>query len=183
MKKILFISVFLIGLLTYGQNEITLSPNTDRQKVTTFGLNGNNLEFQIENDILRSVDLSPIASSSFPAEIGVACSDEISDLSTGLKVTFRMPYAMTLTEIRANVNEAPTGSTLEVDVQETGVTLFSTLLTIDNGEETSETSATAAMLSDTALADDAEITVIINQVGSTTTGKGLKLWLIGTRSL
>jgi len=32
------------------------------------------------------------------------------------------------------------------------------------------------------LADDAEITIDIDQVGSTVAGAGLKIWLIGTRT-
>lgn len=115
--------------------------------------------------------------------IGIACSDETTDLTTGTaKVTFRMPFAMTLSDVRANVNTAPTGSTLTVDINEAGVSILSTLLTIDASEETSETAATPAVISDTALADDAEMTIDIDAVGSTTAGKGLKVWLIGSRA-
>jgi len=116
-------------------------------------------------------------------EIGVACSDESTDLTIGTaKVTFRMPYAMTLTAVRANVNTAPTDATIIVDINEGGSTILSTKLTIDATELTSTTAATAAVISDSALADDAEITIDIDQVGSTAAGKGLKVWLIGTRA-
>jgi len=118
-----------------------------------------------------------------PVEIGIACSDETTALTTGTaKATFRMPFAMTLTEVRANVNTAPAGSTIIVDINESGTTILSTKLTIDSGEKTSTTAATAAVISDTALADDAEITIDIDQVGSSTAGKGLKVWLIGKRA-
>lgn len=120
---------------------------------------------------------------SIPVEIVIACSDETTNLSTGTaKVTFRMPHAMTLTEVRASVTDAPTGSTLIVDINEGGSTILSTKLSIDASEKTSTTAATAAVISDTALADDAEITIDIDQVGSTNTGKGLKVTLIGTRA-
>ena len=116
-------------------------------------------------------------------EIGVACSDETTDLTTGTaKATFRMPCAMTLEEVRASVTTAPTGSTLTVDINEGGTTVLSTKLTIDAGEKTSTTAATAAVISDTALADDAEITIDIDQIGSTVAGAGLKVWLIGNRA-
>jgi len=118
-----------------------------------------------------------------PVEIGIACSDETSNLTTGTaKVTFRMPYAMTLTSVRASVNTAPTGSTLIVDLNEGGTSVLSTKLSIDASEKTSTTAATAAVISDSALADDAEITIDIDQIGSTVAGKGLKVWLIGTRA-
>lgn len=118
--------------------------------------------------------------------IGVAISDETTDLTTGTaKVTFRMPFAMTLDSdgLRANVNTAPVGSTIIIDINEGGSTIMTTnKLSIDASEKTSETAATAPGITDTALADDAEITIDIDQVGSTTTGKGAKVWFIGTRT-
>jgi hypothetical protein len=118
-----------------------------------------------------------------PVEIGLACSDETTSLTTGTaKVTFRMPYAMTLTAVRASVTTAPTGSTLVVDVNEGGTSVLSTKLSIDATEKTSTTAATAAVISDSALADDAEITVDIDQIGATVAGAGLKVWLIGVRA-
>jgi hypothetical protein len=117
------------------------------------------------------------------AELVIACSDEATNLTTGTaKVTFRMPYAMTLSSVRASVNTAPTGSTLIVDINEGGSTILSTKLSIDASELTSTTAATAAVISDTALADDAEVTIDIDQIGSTVAGKGLKVVLKGTRA-
>lgn len=115
--------------------------------------------------------------------IGISCSDETTDLATGTAVaTFRMPFAMTLAEVRASLTTAPVGSTVIIDINESGTTILSTKLSIDASEKTSETAVTAAVISDSALADDAEITIDIDQVGSTTAGAGLKIWLIGTRA-
>lgn len=117
-------------------------------------------------------------------EIGVAVSDETTALTTGTaKVTFRMPFAMTLTAVRASVTTAPTDAILIVDINEGGSTIMTTnKLSIDATEKTSTTAATAAGITDTALADDAEITIDIDQVGSTVAGAGLKVWLIGYRT-
>jgi hypothetical protein len=118
-----------------------------------------------------------------PVEIGLACSDETTALTTGTaKVTFRMPFAMTLTAVRASVTTAPTDASLIVDINEAGSTILSTKLSIDATEKTSTTAASAAVISDAALADDAEITIDIDQIGSTIAGAGLKVWLIGTRA-
>lgn len=118
-----------------------------------------------------------------PTEIQLACSDETTALTTGTaKVTFRMPYAMTLTAVRASVTTAPTGSTLVVDINESGASVLSTKLSIDVSEKTSTTAATPPVISDSALADDAEITIDIDQIGSTIAGAGLKVTLIGTRA-
>lgn len=117
------------------------------------------------------------------AALCIACSDETTDLVADTAVvTFRMPFAMTVSEVRANVNTAPVGSTLIVDINEGGVSILGTKLSIDAGEETSETAAAAATITDAALADDAEITIDIDQVGATTAGTGLKVWLIGVRA-
>lgn len=112
----------------------------------------------------------------------IAVSDETTALTVGAaKVTFRAPHAMTLTQIpRASVVTAPTGSTLIVDINEGGSTIFSTELSIDATEKTSTTAGTAAVLSDTSIADDAEVTIDIVQVGSTVAGAGLKITIYYT---
>lgn len=110
----------------------------------------------------------------------VACSDEVTALTAGTgKVTFRMPYAFILSAVRASLGTPQTsGSILTVDINEGGTSILSTKLTIDNGEKTSVTAAASPVLSDTALADDAEITIDIDQLGDGT-AKGLKVMLIG----
>lgn len=114
----------------------------------------------------------------------IACSDETTDLTTGTaKVTFRMPYAFDLLPgaagVRASLTGAPSGSTLIADINEGGSSILSTKLSVDAGEKTSTTAATPAVISDTSLADDAEITIDIDQIGSSSAGKGLKIALIG----
>lgn len=113
----------------------------------------------------------------------LAASDESTALTTGTsKITFRMPYAFTLTAVRASLSTAQaSGSILTVDINDSGTTILSTKLTIDNTEKTSTTAATAPVISDTALADDTEITIDIDQIGDGT-AKGLKITLIGTRA-
>lgn len=110
----------------------------------------------------------------------IACSDETTALTAGTaKVTFRMPYAFTLSAVRASLTTAQaSGSLFTVDINEGGVSILSTKLTIDNTEKTSVTAATPAVVSDSALADDAEITIDIDQIGGGT-AKGLKVYLIG----
>jgi hypothetical protein len=113
--------------------------------------------------------------------IGIALSDETTAITTGTaKVTIRMPYAFTLTAVRANLNTASSSGIPTVDINEAGVSILSTKLTIDANEKTSTTAATAAVISDTSLADDAEITFDIDVAG--TGAKGLKVWLIGSRT-
>lgn len=103
-----------------------------------------------------------------------ALSDESTALTTGVKLKFRLP-ACTILDLRSSVGTAPTGANLILDVKENGTTILSTLLSIDAGESTSTTAGTPAVISDASIADDAEITVEITQVGSTIAGAGLKL--------
>lgn len=119
----------------------------------------------------------------FPVSLVIAASDESTALSTGTgKVTFRMPHAMTLAEVRASLTTAQaSGSIFTVDINEDGASILSTKLTIDNTEKTSTTATTPAVISDTTLADDAEITVDIDQIGDGT-AKGLKITLIGVKA-
>lgn len=110
----------------------------------------------------------------------VAAGDETTDLTAATaKVTFRMPYAFKVTEVRASVTTAPAGSAITVDINEGGSSILSTKLTIDAGEKTSTTAATPAVISDADLADDAEITIDVDAIGSGTAGAGLKVTLIG----
>ena len=113
----------------------------------------------------------------------IACSDETTDLTTGTKVTFRMPYAFTVSAVRASLTTVATGGTLlTVDINEAGTTILSTKITIDASESTSTTAATPPVISDTALADDAQMTIDIDAVGNTTAGKGLKVYIIGVKA-
>ena len=113
----------------------------------------------------------------------IACSDEATALTADTaKVTFRMPYAMALSSVRASLTTAQTsGSIFFVDINQDGSSILSTRLRLDNGEKSSTTASVQPVISNSALANDAEITIDIDQVGDGT-AKGLKVTLIGTRS-
>lgn len=86
---------------------------------------------------------------------------------------------MTLSAVRASLTTAQdSGALLTVDINAAGASILSTKLTIDNTERSSATAATPAVIATGALADDAEITIDIDQVGGGTAA-GLKVYLIG----
>lgn len=139
--------------------------NTETNITVTYQDADNTLDFEV----------------TFPAVIGVACSDETTDITTGTaKATFRMPHAMTVTGVRATLSTASSSGTPTIDINDGGTTILSTKITIDANEKTSTTAAVAPVISDSALADDAEITIDIDVAG--TGAKGLKVWIIGTRA-
>ncbi|MEM7311349.1 MAG: hypothetical protein AAF682_32080 [Planctomycetota bacterium] len=110
----------------------------------------------------------------------VAVGDESTVLTTGTaKVTFRMPYAFTLSGVRASLTTASSSGVVTVDVNEGGSSVLSTKLSIDQGESTSTTAATPAVISDAALADDTEITIDVDAAGAG--AAGLKVTLIGSQ--
>ena len=112
----------------------------------------------------------------------IACSDETSDLVVGDdKAQIRLPFQFELTSISANVNTAPVGSTISIQVQEDGTDILSTPITIDVSETTSATAATPPVISDSTLASNSIISIDLDQIGSSTAGTGLKINLIGYR--
>jgi hypothetical protein len=113
--------------------------------------------------------------------IGIALSNETSIISAGSAIaTIRSPFAMTLTGVRANLNTASSSGNPTVDINVAGTSVLSTKLTIDANELTSVTAATPAVISTSAIADDAILTFDIDAAG--TGAKGLKVWLYGTRA-
>ena len=131
---------------------------------------------------ILSSEIARLARTTSPQALIVAVSDETTALTTGTaKITFRMPFAFVLTDVRGSLSTAQTsGSTLTVDINETGASILSTKLTIDNTEKTSTTAATQPVISDSTLADDAEVTIDIDTVGDGT-AKGLKVTMLGYR--
>jgi hypothetical protein len=111
----------------------------------------------------------------------LALSDETTNITTGTaKITFRAPFAWTLTKIpRASLSTASSSGTPTVDINVNGSSILSTKLTIDANETTSTTAATAAVLSSTTVADDSEITLDIDVAG--TGAKGLKVTIFYKR--
>jgi hypothetical protein len=176
----LYSDSFNVSDIAFGAQTWEVDPGTIGPAPTVFAQQG----------VARLVGASPVMHAhtaseilNNPVELIVVCSDETTNLTAGVaKVTLRSPYAFTLTRVRASVNTAPTGSTLIVDINENGTSVLSTKLSIDASEKTSTTAASSAVISDSAIANDAEITVDIDQVGSTIAGKGLKVVLIGTRA-
>ena len=117
----------------------------------------------------------------------IACSDESTALtaSDNPKLTFRMPYNMSLNSgiagIRASLTGAGSTSGLTtIDVNQGGSTILSTKLTIDYGELTSYTGATPVVISTSALTDNSSMTVDIDGVTGGADETGLKIQLIGT---
>lgn len=134
-----------------------------------------------DDPTFEEVDAAAAEAGPVAAEVMVAVSDETTAITPGAgKVTFRMPYAMEVSEVRASLNDPSTaGGPVTVDITAGGVSIFSTPLTIDNTETTSVTATTAAVISGGSLSDNAEVVIDVDTAGTGATG--LKVTLIGTR--
>lgn len=116
----------------------------------------------------------------------VACGDETTAIdSTGQKISFRMPFAMTLNAgtagVKGSLVTAGTGAALlTCDINESGTSILSTKLTFDATETTTTTAATPVVISDTSLADDAIITIDVDTLDTGGVAAGLKIALIGS---
>jgi hypothetical protein len=84
--------------------------------------------------------------------------------------------AITVKAVGAYVDTAGTTNTTTIDINEAGVSILSTKITIDSTEKSSETAATPPVISDTAIAADAVVTFDIDAI-STTAAKGLTVWV------
>ena len=108
----------------------------------------------------------------------IACSDETSDLTIAdAKVTFRAPFKMKVVAVRANVNTAPAGADIIIDIRAGGTTIFDTKPHIDADDLTSQASTTSIVLdaTDSVIDDDEEIKIDVDDIGTSTPGKGLKV--------
>lgn len=112
----------------------------------------------------------------------VACSDEGGLLpdAPSLLLTFRSPYRVQLSQIRASLNAAQaSGPKITMDVRVNTVSIFSTLLSIDNAATTSVGATVPAVLTTAEIAEDAEVAIYLSAAGAPS-ATGLKLLFLGT---
>lgn len=122
------------------------------------------------------------APGSLPYSLVIACSSTTQFLTAGVaKETFRVPSSFTLTEVRASLTTASTGSSVIIDVNLSGVSVFGTTkLSINATHTTSTTASTSPTITTNSFVSNSEITIDIDQVGSTIPGAGLKIYLFGS---
>ena len=114
----------------------------------------------------------------------VALSDETTALTTGVRVTISYwPRASVLTDIPIwMVGTAPVGSAIQLDIRVGGTSIFSTLPTIA-ASSLSSVGGTAAVFSTAfvsggqQIAAGSVVTFHVLQIGSSTAGAGLKVFV------
>ena len=110
-------------------------------------------------------------------EIGVALSDETTDLATGTDVVkFSMPFAMYVRDLFLCCSTAPTGAAIAVEAKVGGSAFAGGEIPIDAFDSIGNSGLDSGLL-----ARGAVISFDMTAVGSTIPGKGLKVWLRGSR--
>jgi hypothetical protein len=110
----------------------------------------------------------------------VQVGDETTAITAGVgKITFRAPWALTLSSVRATLAAASTAGAVTIDVNVNGSTILSTKLTVDQNETTSVTAAIPAVISNVDIADNDVISVDVDGAGAN--AAGLKITLLGNR--
>ena len=172
--------VQILGNLTIG-GSANLIPSTSAVYTLFDHSNHDDIVALILNDEVV-LSASPVYKN-IEESMTISLSDEDTDLTTGTsKITFRAPFAMTLTSIpRSSLSTASSSGLVTVDINKSGTSVLGVdKLSIDANEKTSTTAATATTLSTTSIEDDSELTFDIDAEG--TGAKGLKVTLYYKRS-
>ena len=186
---------------------IDVAPNgaTELKSVDSSGALGATLLLKADGDLTIDANLHttfkragvPMATieSLREREYMFALSDETSILTTGTKLTCRLPNTFTITQVFLNCSTAPTGAAIIVDITDDGTSIF------DNGTNNGvrpSIAAGAKTNSGTGFAfaqggaaatgacnivSDSELVFEIDQVGSTVAGKGLKISFKGYNTI
>jgi len=147
-----------------------------------YGIGSSGQVLSVQSNLPTWIDADSIT---HQVVVTFACGDETTAIdATGQKLSFRMPFAMTLNAgilgVKGSLVTAGTGvNLLTVDINEAGATILSTKLTFDATETTTVSASTPVVISDVNLASDAIITVDVDQLDSGGVGAGLKISLIG----
>ena len=119
----------------------------------------------------------------YTESIVLPISDESTDLTTGDSVyTFFLPYSCTIDKISGSLNGVCAGSSVQVDIQRNGTSIFDTSkLTIPTNSDMN--SSQPDFDNNLVLPAFSRITFNIDQIGSTTAGYGLKVMFILHRTV
>jgi hypothetical protein len=107
--------------------------------------------------------------------------NETTVLTTGAgKFSFRLPYGLLLSEVRASLSTPFAVGATTLDLKLAGVSILSAAIQVDATMGTSVGSAAPPAILTHELPDNGVVTVDVATVGSSADGKGLKVYLIGS---
>lgn len=118
-------------------------------------------------------------------DLSYAATDELTPITAVIgtpKVTINAPFNFTLVDLFIGLTTPQSaGATFTVDIKKNGVSIFGTLITIDNTEQTSLTALVPYVLTTTAFVKGDIITTEVTQVGAGD-ATGLKVYMNTNRA-
>lgn len=114
--------------------------------------------------------------------IGVTLSGT-EDLTTGtVKWGYDMPFDFTVLRVYATLITAPTGSSVQIDINDEGVSLLNSVLSIAVSTNNAETTSFSGATNSYDLSKNDHLSYDIDQIGSTIAGAGLTVFMEGIRT-
>lgn len=160
------------------------------QQITASIVAGSIDESKLDASVNASLDLadSALQSQTFNESIVIYLGSLDTDIATTTKAAIipYLPYNLEVSELVLEVDTAPTGSNIEVDINVDGVSFLTTIISIDATETSSTTAATAYAIDTTTFPNSripkgSTVTVDIDQPGTTVAGQNLVLVINGVR--
>jgi hypothetical protein len=174
----------VLGRITSGAGDTEELTGTDVATIigsTTTSATGvvelaTNAETAAQTDTARAV--TPEDTKFIPQYFCFKAGDETTAITTGTsKLIFYFPAAWTVTGVYAGLSTVSSSGIPTIDINEAGTTILSTKLTIDASENTSGTAATAAVISDSSIAANAQMSIDFDVAG--TGAKGPQVCITG----
>ena len=158
--------------------------NGAAQDASTWSISGDDIVLSTASTVNDAVEVYYMYEDStlIYETFGIVCSDLTSDLTTGEKSAFDIPFNFTATRVYATVKTAPTGSALTIDVEDEGTTILNAVVSISASAYNGETSTFTGSASSYAFTKGDLISVDIDQIGSTVAGSGLIVFIEGYRT-
>lgn len=173
------------GLVTFGYGITTpgVITSTLVNGTTPFTIASSTLVSNLNADTVDGYHASSLLQGAAYEILGIACSDETTDLTTGVAFAPRaMPFGFIATRVYGELATAATGNAFLVSVKKAGTLITNAALSIADGAVTGETLVFDGGASSYTFAKGDLLSIIKDQVGSTAAGKGLIIFLEGYRT-
>ena len=166
------------GLNPFKQVEITTDPVAVAGTGQLYWKDlGSGNELYAEDESGNVTQITESGALNVRAQIGYTVSGALA-VDTNVCFPFRPSGAFTVSEVYVEVKTAPTGATLIIDVNKNGTTIF-TDQSLRPTIAISGTTATSGTPDVTTFAKDDQITIDVDQIGSTLTGEDLTVQVRG----
>jgi len=133
----------------------------------------NSTAFSVSNSTITNAIVTPIQT------LTIALSDEISQITTGTKMTMRAPYAMKLVPPYVRPSLTATGSTTTtIDITSGGTSIFSSTPTLTSGVATNIGPASMSATGLATIADDTQLVFSVSTAGTSATGLKVNLYYV-----